>query len=52
MTVTIALVIVVLLEALIIYGLVISDRLRTMFRDILEAIKKAAKKQPKKAKGE
>ena len=44
---TIALIIVALLEALIIYGLVVSDRLRNMFRDILEAIKKAARKQKK-----
>lgn len=44
---TIALVILVLLEALLIYGLVTSDRLRTMFRDILEVIKKAIKKQKK-----
>jgi hypothetical protein len=47
-TMTIALIILVLLEALIIYGLVVSDRLRNMFRDILEAIKKAARKQQKK----
>jgi hypothetical protein len=47
---TTALVIVVLLEALLIYGLVVSDRLRAMFRDILEAIKKAIKKQKKEDK--
>jgi len=47
---TIALVIVVLLEALLIYGLVVSDRLRAMCRDILEAIKKAIKKQKKEDK--
>ncbi len=45
---TIALVVVVLLEALAIYGLVGSDRLRTMFRDILEAIKRAVRKQSEK----
>ena len=45
---TIALIIVALLEALRIYGLVVSDRLRNMFRDILKAIKKATKKQPEK----
>ena len=47
---TTALVIVALLEALLIYGLVVSDRLRAMFRDILEAIKKAIKKQKKEGK--
>ena len=47
---TTALVIVALLEALLIYGLIVSDRLRAMFRDILEAIKKAIKKQKKEDK--
>jgi hypothetical protein len=46
-TMTTALVIVALLEALLIYGLVASDRLRDMCRDILGAIKKAVRKQKK-----
>jgi hypothetical protein len=48
---TTALVIVALLEALLIYGLVVSGRLRAMCRDILEAIKKAVKKQHKEKEG-
>ena len=48
---TTALVIVALLEALLIYGLVVSGRLRAMCRDILEVIKKAVKKQHKEKEG-
>jgi hypothetical protein len=44
---TIILVIVILLEAVIIYVLIANDRFRTMCREILDAIKKAMKRKPK-----
>ena len=43
---TITLVVIVLLEAAIIYGLIVSDRFRVMCKDIIEAIHKACRKQP------
>ena len=47
----IALVIVILLEAVIIYALIASDRFRTMCQEILQAIKKAMKRMEKKSDG-
>ncbi len=44
---TVILIIIVLLEALVIFLLVANDRYRTMCQDILAAIKKAIKKQKK-----
>ena len=49
--ITIALAILVVLQAVIIYVLIANDKFRTMCQEILQAIKKAMKRIEKKSDG-